>query len=94
MNSILIGLIAGYLLIVNIIAFAMMGIDKGRAKRGAWRISEKALFISALIGGSIGAICGMQFFRHKTKHLKFTLGLPAILAAQTLLALWLMRYLG
>lgn len=75
-------LIAGYLLIVNIIAFAMMGIDKRRAKRGAWRISEKALFISALIGGSIGAICGMQFFRHKTKHWYFKYGMPAILILQ------------
>ena len=71
-----------YLLAVNIIAFAMMGIDKGRAKRGAWRISEKALFISALIGGSIGAICGMQFFRHKTKHWYFKYGMPAILILQ------------
>lgn len=75
-------LIAGYLLIVNIIAFAMMGIDKRRAKRGAWRISEKALFISALIGGSIGAICGMQFFRHKTKHWYFKYGMPVILILQ------------
>lgn len=74
-----------YLLIVNIVAFALMGIDKKRAKEHAWRIPEKTLFLSAIIGGSIGAICGMQFFRHKTKHWYFKYGMPAILIAQIII---------
>ena len=80
-----------YLAAVNVLAFALMGIDKAKAKRGAWRIPEKVLFLSALIGGSIGAIAGMFAFRHKTKHLSFVLGLPAILLLQLALALWLTR---
>lgn len=80
-----------YLAAVNVLAFALMGIDKAKAKRGAWRIPEKVLFLSALIGGSIGAIAGMFVFRHKTKHLSFVLGLPAILLLQLALALWLTR---
>ena len=80
-----------YLAAVNVLAFALMGIDKVKAKRGVWRIPEKALFLSALIGGSIGAIAGMFAFRHKTKHLSFVLGLPAILLLHLALALWLTR---
>lgn len=68
-----------YVVIVNIIGFLLMGIDKGRAKMKQWRIKEKNLFLIALIGGSFGSIIGMQFFRHKTKHIKFTLGMPIIL---------------
>ena len=62
--------------------FTLMSIDKQRAKLNQWRISEKTLFILALIGGSIGGILGMYTFRHKTKHLKFTLGFPAIVLFQ------------
>ena len=80
-----------YLAAVNVLAFALMGIDKAKAKQGAWRIPEKILFLSALIGGSIGAIAGMFVFRHKTKHLSFVLGLPAILLLHLALALWLTR---
>ena len=72
--SYLIYFLCGYLAIINLIAFAMMGIDKKRARQGAWRISEKALFGSALLGGSIGAILGMWHFRHKTKHWYFKYG--------------------
>ena len=71
-----------YLLIVNLIGFAIMGIDKSKAKRGAWRISEATLFTIAIIGGSIGSILGMQCFRHKTKHWYFKYGMPAILILQ------------
>jgi uncharacterized membrane protein YsdA (DUF1294 family) len=80
-----------YLLAVNLLAFALMGADKSKARRGAWRIPEKVLFLSALVGGSVGAIAGMFAFRHKTKHLRFVLGLPAILLAQLIaaaLVLW------
>ena len=75
-------LLFGYLVIVNIVGFAMMGIDKKRAIRGAWRISEASLFIAALIGGSIGSILGMKTFRHKTKHWYFKYSMPAILILQ------------
>lgn len=74
-----------YLLIINVIAFALMGIDKKRAIRHAYRIPEKTLFLSALLGGSVGAILGMQYFRHKTKHLSFQLGMPGILLVQIIL---------
>lgn len=71
-----------YLLLVNIVALMLYGIDKWKAKRGAWRIPEATLLIVAAIGGSIGALVGMWLFRHKTKHLKFTLGVPLILLLQ------------
>ena len=71
-----------YLVIVNIVGFVMMGIDKKKAIRGAWRIPEASLFLVALIGGSIGSILGMQTFRHKTKHWYFKYGMPAILILQ------------
>lgn len=68
-----------YLLIINIIGFAIMYVDKQKAKRGNWRIPEKTILITTLLGGGIGTISGMYVFRHKTKKLKFTVGLPAIL---------------
>lgn len=74
-----------YVVIINIIAFVAMAIDKRKAKKRAWRIPEATLFILAGIGGSIGAIAGMYTFRHKTKHRSFTLGMPAILIAQIIL---------
>ncbi len=75
-----------YLLTVNIIGFAIMGIDKKKAEKGKWRIPEKTLFFVAIIGGSIGTCAGMKVFRHKTKHTKFTVGMPAILAFQLMMA--------
>lgn len=79
-----------YLIIVNAAAFLLMLADKQKAKRGAWRIPEKTLIGAAAIGGSVGALCGMYLFRHKTKHLKFTLGIPLILAAQVIAVIFLM----
>ncbi|MEA4848303.1 MAG: DUF1294 domain-containing protein [Clostridiaceae bacterium] len=67
-----------YLIIVNIAAFAIMGTDKYKAQRNKWRVSETSIFILGLIGGGTGIFLGMRFFRHKTKHLKFTLGIPVI----------------
>ena len=78
-----------YLVIINLIAFLLMAMDKSRARKHQWRIPEKTLFLSAILGGSIGAIAGMYTFHHKTKHLKFTLGIPLILILQLLLA-WLL----
>lgn len=74
-----------YLIIINIIAFVSMYIDKRKAKYGKWRIQEQSLFILALIGGSIGAIIGMYTFRHKTKKLRFSVGFPIILILQIVL---------
>lgn len=77
-----------YLVVMNIIGFTIMGIDKSRAKRGAWRIPEKTLFLIAILGGSIGSILGMKQFRHKTKHKTFTIGMPAILIVQAAIILY------
>ena len=80
-----------WILFASAVAFAMMGIDKRRAKReGMRRIPEKTLFLVAILGGSIGAVAGMQIFRHKTKHWYFVWGMPAILFVQIALAVWLM----
>ena len=80
-----------YLIAVNLLSFALMGADKSRARRHLRRIPEKALFLSAAAGGSVGAIAGMFAFRHKTRHLRFVLGLPLILLAQLSAALFLTR---
>lgn len=83
------GLLAVWLIAANLWAFGLMGFDKRRAKRaGARRIRERTLFLSALLGGSLGAVIGMWTFRHKTKHWYFVWGLPAILAAQIALGAW------
>ena len=81
-----------WLAIANAAAFIMMGVDKKRAQRDRWRIPERTLMLCAALGGSVGAIAGMKAFRHKTKHRKFTVGLPLILALQlaaaALFVLW------
>ena len=71
------------------VTFTVYGIDKSKARRGAWRIPEKTLFLLPLLGGSVGALLGMKVFRHKTKHWYFVWGIPIILLAQTALAAWL-----
>lgn len=78
-------LLLEYLIVVNLIGFALMGIDKYKAKKRAFRIPEATLFIVAVIGGSIGSIIGMYAFRHKTRHWYFVYGMPAILIIQILL---------
>lgn len=74
--------VIGYLIVMNLIGFALMGIDKSKAKKHAWRIPEKTLFLASLLGGSIGTWAGMYVFRHKTKHWYFVVGMPAILLTQ------------
>ena len=74
-----------YLAVINIITFIMFGADKARAVKGKWRISEAALILAALLGGSIGALAGMRIFHHKTRHRKFTVGIPVILVLQIVL---------
>lgn len=69
-------------MLVNLAGFAIMGIDKKKAKKNEYRIPEKTLFMWAIVGGSIGSIIGMYFFRHKTRHLSFQIGMPLILLVQ------------
>lgn len=75
-------LILLYLLIINAVGFLLMLVDKLKAKKNLWRIPESTLMTIAALGGSIGSLIGMYTVRHKTKHLKFTLGIPLILAVQ------------
>ena len=79
-----------YLLAVNILAFVLIGIDKQKACHNLWRIPEKTLLLSALIGGSAGAILGMQFFHHKTRKPKFAIGVPVILVVE-IVVVWFIQ---
>lgn len=76
-----------YLLIINAASFILMLVDKVKARKNLWRIPEATLFLVAAIGGSVGSILGMYTFRHKTKHIKFIVGMPLILAAQIVIAI-------
>lgn len=80
-----------YLIGINLAGFIIMGVDKKRAIRGAWRISEASLFLTAILGGSLGCILGMQHFRHKTKHWYFKYGMSMILVVQILLFILLFK---
>ncbi len=71
-----------YIVMMNLVSFALMGIDKYKAKKKAWRIPEATLFLFAVFGGSIGSILGMFLFHHKTRHWYFLFGLPLILILQ------------
>ena len=79
-----------YLVIINLIGFFMMWSDKIRAKWGKWRIPEQTLFIVTALGGGIGTIAGMYTFRHKTKKLKFTVGLPALVILEIVAIVYIM----
>ena len=82
-------LILLYITIINIIGFTLMGVDKKRAIRNAWRIPEATLFGTALLGGALGCTLGMRYFHHKTRHWYFKLGMPLILLAECALFCWL-----
>lgn len=86
---VVIGIIAGYLILMNLAGFAMMGIDKRKAVKKLWRIPEYTFFVVALIGGSIGTILGMRLFHHKTRHWYFVYGLPLILLLQIALIVFI-----
>lgn len=79
--------IVAYLLLINAISFLIMRLDKEKAKKNAWRISERTLLSLAALLGSIGILAGMKVFRHKTKHPKFTIGVPIMLAIQIVLGI-------
>ena len=81
-----------YLLLVNAAGFLLMLVDKIKAKRNLWRIPETTLMGVAAIGGSIGAIAGMNLIRHKTKHAKFYIGLPVILSLQIVAVIYIVFY--
>ena len=78
-----------YLLAINIVSFFLYGIDKYKAKKGRWRISEATLLMMAVIGGSIGAWAGMRLWHHKTMHKKFKYGIPIIIIMQVCLVVYL-----
>ena len=78
-----------YLLMINLIGFGMMWSDKRRAKWGKWRIPEQTLFIVTALGGGIGTIAGMYTFRHKTKRMKFIIGLPLLVILEVILVIYL-----
>ena len=82
-------IILGYFLAVNITSFLLYGIDKYKAKKGRWRISEATLLTMAAIGGSIGAWAGMRLWHHKTMHKKFKYGIPVIIILQNALVVYL-----
>ena len=79
-----------YLLIINLLGFLIMYIDKRKAKKGKWRIPEKTLFMFTWLGGGIGTIAGMYKFRHKTMKKKFTIGMPVILGLETAFLLYML----
>jgi len=79
-------IILGFLGIMTIIGFLVMAVDKRRAVRGGWRIPERTLFIIAALGGALGVWMGMELMRHKTRHTKFVIGIPAILVLHIIIA--------
>lgn len=88
MNYKVILIIIGYILIINLVGFVAMYIDKKKAKRNEWRIKEGTLLSIALLGGGIGGMIGMYKFRHKTKKLKFTIGFPTIIITQIVVIIY------
>ena len=76
---------------VNLVSFALYGLDKLKAKKGLWRIRESTLLLVAALGGSLGALLGMEVFRHKTKHWQFKVLVPVFLAVHIALAVWLVK---
>ena len=82
-----------YLLIINIIGFLALWIDKRKAQKDKWRIPEKRLFLFAFLGGGLGCTLGMKVFRHKTKHLSFVIGIPAIMIVEYIAMIAIYYYL-
>lgn len=91
--NILIKIFIIYLISVNIAAFIIYGVDKRRAKKQKWRISEATLFVLALIGGSVGSEIAMYIFHHKTRHMRFVIGIPCIILLQLTLLVLIFRFI-
>jgi uncharacterized membrane protein YsdA (DUF1294 family) len=81
-----------YLVLINVMSLFMFAIDKLKAKKRKWRISEFALLVSAGLGGALGAFISMKLFRHKTKHPKFRVLVPLFLVLWTALCVWLIVF--
>ena len=86
----MIGLLLSCIIGVNVITFVVYGIDKLKAKKGKWRVPETTLLLLAIVGGSVGAWCGVKVWHHKTMHAKFKYGIPLIMAMQAGLLVCLM----
>ena len=84
-------ILLAYLLLINAVGFLLMLIDKWKARKNRWRIPEATLMTVAALGGSVGSLAGMYTVRHKTQHLKFTVGIPLILVVQIFLGIPLMN---
>ncbi|MBQ6820374.1 MAG: DUF1294 domain-containing protein [Clostridium sp.] len=82
-----------YFLIINILSFITMYIDKKKSIKNKWRVKESTLFLLAILGGSVGSITGMYTFRHKTKHITFIIGIPLILIMQIVLIIFIKQYI-
>lgn len=93
MKEMLISLMIAYLILMSIIGFVMMGIDKQRAIKKKWRIPERTLILIAFAGGGLGAFFGMYVFRHKTKHMKFVVLLPLSAVLYVIIGIQLMKLL-
>ena len=83
--------LSAYFFAINLITFIFFGMDKRKAQKGKWRIKESTLFILSIAGGALGAILGMKFFHHKTKHKSFTIFIPLILIIET--AIFILLYM-
>jgi uncharacterized membrane protein YsdA (DUF1294 family) len=81
-----------YCIILNLAGYISMGIDKDRARKNRWRIRERSLFLISILGGSFGSLLGMILFHHKTKHIKFILGIPVILLLQIIILVYILSY--
>ncbi|MCR5677148.1 MAG: DUF1294 domain-containing protein [Agathobacter sp.] len=87
-------IIFGYLILMNLAGFVVMGVDKHRSIVKKWRIPEKVLFFFSLLGGSFGTVMGMQIFRHKTRHWYFVIFMPVILALHIVVLIFCMAHFG
>jgi uncharacterized membrane protein YsdA (DUF1294 family) len=90
--AMLIKIASAYLIAINIASFILMGIDKRKAKKKLWRVPEKTLFLTVIVGGAMGGVAGMYVFKHKTKYWYFKYGYPIILIMQVLVLIFIDRY--
>lgn len=86
-------ILLGYLILMNAAGFLLMCLDKLYAKKKMWRIPEATLMWVAALGGSVGSLCGMYLVRHKTRHKKFTIGIPLLLVLQVILLCFLISHI-